>query len=74
MPFLCLAVSDREDRASLERNTIALLSEPAELIDRPGPSWLGRHAVPAEIRRSGLWNVDHVGATTTPASSERLHA
>jgi hypothetical protein len=67
MPFLCLAVPDREDRASLERNSIALLAEPAELTDRPGPGWLGRHAIPAEIRRSGLWNVDFVGRDYDPS-------
>lgn len=67
MPFLCLAVPDREDRASLERNSIALLAEPAELTDKPGASWLGRHAVPAEIRKSGLWNVDFVGRDYDPS-------
>jgi hypothetical protein len=67
MPFLWLAVPDRESRASLERNSIALLSGPAAPIDGPGAGWLGRHAVPAAIRRSGLWNVEHVDSGYDPS-------
>lgn len=28
--------------------------------DAPSPGWLGLHTVAAEIRTSGLWNVNHV--------------
>jgi hypothetical protein len=48
------------DRAYLERNSIALLSCLTGCPDAPSPEWLGRDAEPAEIRGSGLWNVDHV--------------
>src|SRR6266487_269898 len=66
MPLLWPAVPDRKDRASLERNTIALLAGPGTPIDPPGAAWLGRHAIPAEIRSSGLWNVDHVDRDYDP--------
>ena len=51
------------DRARLERNAIALLSN----LRRPGfnppsPRWLGRSSSTAEIQASGLWNVEHVAA------------
>jgi hypothetical protein len=66
MSFLWLAVSDEpgplSDRGYVERNAIALLSSAAVLTgDPPSPDWLGQHASAAEIRASGLWNVQHVG-------------
>jgi hypothetical protein len=60
MPFVWLPVPTKPDgtseRGYLERNSIALLSgaEPAS------PDWLGHHAVNPAIRRSGLWNANHV--------------
>jgi hypothetical protein len=60
MPFVWLSVPGRADRAAVERNSIALLSCLTGCPDRPSPGWLGRDAEPAEIRGSGLWNVDHV--------------
>ena len=72
MPFLWLAVPDREDRASIERNSIALLSDPAASADPAGTSWLGHHAVPAEIRRSGLWNVHYVDSSYDPSFLQTL--
>ena len=72
MPFLWLAVPDREDRASIERNSIALLSDPAASTDPAGTSWLGHHAVPAEIRRSGLWNVHYVDSSYDPSFLQTL--
>ncbi len=48
-------------RATLERNTIALLSnynEPGP--DSPSSGWLGRHSDRERVRRSGLWNNQHV--------------
>lgn len=38
-----------------------------EAIDPPSPGWLGRHAASEEVRRSGLWNVNHVDETHDPA-------
>ncbi|MFO7961542.1 MAG: hypothetical protein R6U94_11405 [Nitriliruptoraceae bacterium] len=61
MPMLWLAVEDRQDRATIERDLIALLSNanrPA--IDPPSAGWLGHHADRPAIRTSGLWNVHHI--------------
>ena len=60
MPVLWLGVPGPADRAYLERNSIALLSCLTGCPDTPSPAWLGHYAVPAEIRGSGLWNVEHV--------------
>jgi hypothetical protein len=35
------------------------------------PAWLGHHAIPGQIRQSGLWNVEHV---TQPCDPDFLHA
>lgn len=66
MPFLWLGVDDDPGPNSLrgvvERNCIALLSsDAARLLDPPTTHWLGHHARAPEIRRSGLWNVRHIG-------------
>jgi hypothetical protein len=60
MPFLWLNVPDADDRGYIERNSIALTSCLADGLDPPALSWLGRYADRAEIRKSGLWNVEHV--------------
>ncbi len=68
MPLLWLKVGDRPGpdtrRGVIERNAIALLSshrEPA--ADPPSPSWLGRYSDRDRVRRSGLWNNNHVDET-----------
>ena len=58
MPFLWLEVNDvpssKSDRAYLERNCIALLSNFAkEVIDPPSSGWLGLHSSEETIRQSG---------------------
>jgi hypothetical protein len=65
MPFLWLAVEDdagpKSLRGYIERNSIALLSnydKPA--LDPPSQNWLGRHSDRERVRRSGLWNSNHV--------------
>lgn len=69
MPFLWLRVDDapgpQSQRAYLERNSIALLSNYGKLgtdaaIDPPSAGWLGFHCSNIKVRRSGLWNADHV--------------
>jgi hypothetical protein len=67
MPFLWLNIDDEPGpnsmRATIERNSIALLSNynyPETPIDPSSPGWPGHWAKSTEIRRSGLWNVDHV--------------
>jgi hypothetical protein len=72
MPFLWLAVPDRADRGSTERNSIALTSCLANGQDPPGPGWLGARAARPEISRSGIWNVDHVRHHCEPGFPDLL--
>ena len=65
MPFLWLEVNDTpgaaSDRAYLERNCIALLSNfGKEPIDRPSKRWLGLRSPQETIQKSGLWNTNYV--------------
>jgi len=72
MPFLWLEVNDApgvgSQRAYLERNSIALLSNfGEEPIDKPSKGWLGLHSPQETILKSGLWNTNHVGDEYSPA-------
>ena len=65
MPFICLNVSSdagpRSDRAFIERNAIALLSNCHEpVVDQSSSNWLGRYCDRELVRCSGLWNQEHV--------------
>jgi hypothetical protein len=70
MTVLWLAVPDdpgpQSMRAFIERNAIALLSNGMHPHDPPSDGWLGRYSLKAEIRQSGLWNVNHVRETVAP--------
>jgi hypothetical protein len=77
MPFLWINVPDEpsrnSDRAYLELNAIALLSNferPA--IDPPSPNWLGLQSSKRTIQESGLWNTNQVEKFHDPAFLERL--
>lgn len=64
-PFLWVNLDDEpgadSDRARLERNAIALLSNfEKRSIDSRRDDWIGRHSRSDKIRDSGLWNVNHV--------------
>ena len=65
MPFLWLAINDEPGAESLrgyiERNSIALLSNfGKEAIDPSSTGWLGRSCNRERVRKSGLWNSNHV--------------
>jgi len=67
MAFLWLAIEDvpgpKSQRGVIERNAIALLSNYYSgdwSIDPASENWLGKWAKREEIRRSGLWNVNHI--------------
>lgn len=47
-------------RAIIERNAIALLSNNLAPLDPASSSWLGHYSPRSSIRRSGLWNLNHV--------------
>lgn len=79
LPFLWVDVDDEpspeSDRAYIERNTIALVSNYAkESIDGRDDEWLGKASASEAIRQSGLWNVDHVEEEYDPAFLDRLEA
>jgi hypothetical protein len=64
-PFLWIKIDDEpsknSERAQLEQNIIALLSNfDKEPIDPRSGEWLGKDSPKTEIRESGLWNVNHV--------------
>jgi hypothetical protein len=44
----------------VERNAIAVLSDYYSAIDAPSETWLGRSCPCERIRRSGMWNSDHL--------------
>jgi len=48
-------------RGVIERNAIGLLSNYAgEPLDAASPNWLGHFSLRIKVRRSGLWNQNHV--------------
>lgn len=77
MPFLWLAIEDEAGPESLrgyiERNSIALLSNFNKApLDPPAPNWLGHHCDRERVRKSGLWNQNHVEEAYVPAFLDRL--
>jgi len=64
--FCCIPVPDKDERLALEQAVIALLAQYP-----PGPpsdGWLGLHAPRPEIRRSGLWNTQHLAGVPLDAA------
>lgn len=65
MPFLWVAVDDApgpdSNRGVIERNSIALLSNYGKpSLDVASERWLGQYSDRERVRRSGLWNNNHV--------------
>ena len=76
-PFLWVDLDDEpsadRDRAYVEQNTIALLSNfEKQTIDPRTDSWLGKYSRSRKIRDSGLWNVNHVEEEYEQAFLDRL--
>ena len=59
--------------ADVEQNSIALTSRLADGQDQPSPGWLVHHAIPGQIRQSGLWNVEYVSQSCRPSFLATLH-
>lgn len=60
-------VGSTSQRGIIERNSIALLSCYTDPVpDQPSPSWLGHHSGRERVRRSGLWNNQHVDEVYDP--------
>lgn len=77
LPFLWVDVDDEpgpeSDRAYLERNAIALMSNYGKSsIDPRSSGWLGNDSPSQKIRESGLWNVNHVDESYDPAFLDQL--
>ena len=71
-PFLWVDLDDEpsadSDRAVLEQNAIALLSNvETRAVDPRADCWLGRQSPRREIRDAGLWNVNHVAEPADPS-------
>jgi hypothetical protein len=78
MSFVWLAIDDEPVAQSLrgyiERNSIALLSNfDKEPLDPPSTDWLGGNCSRERVRRSGLWNSNHVDEQYEPGFLEVLH-
>ncbi|WP_198037868.1 hypothetical protein [Rhodobacter xanthinilyticus] len=72
MPVLWLSVDDdpgaESERGVIERGAIALLSGWGQTeIDPPSANWLGHACTRVKVRRSGLWNNNHVDEAYDPA-------
>jgi hypothetical protein len=70
MPFLWIDVGDapnqNSDRGLIERNCIGLLSNQVGTpIDPASKDWLGSFCDRERVRRSGLWNNNHVDEIPT---------
>ena len=77
MPFLWLSINDdpgpKSLRGYIERNAIALLSNyEKKPIDPPSENWLGKFCSRERMRKSGLWNSNHVDEAYDPAFLETL--
>lgn len=64
----------QSDRAFIERNAIALLSNHLCPIDGASPSWLGRFSPRREIRDSALWNLDYVAGACDVTFLDKLES
>lgn len=79
LPFLWIDVNDEpsadSQRAYIERNSIALLSNyQRDAVDARSDEWLGNQSRSEKIRKSGLWNVNHVDEAYDPAFLDKLSA
>ena len=77
MPFLFLPIMDPpgpdSKRGYIERNAIALLSSWGnDAIDPPSREWLGHSSARGRVRRSGLWNNNHVDEIYSAEFLDRL--
>ena len=77
MRFLWLSIEDEPGPSSLrgyiEKNAIALLSNYNKLaLDLPSENWLGHYSDRERVRKSGLWNQNHVDEAYDPTFLDTL--
>jgi len=58
--------SPQSERAFIEQNVIALLSNRMNPLDPPSTGWLGHHSSDFLIQKSGLWNINHLERSVAP--------
>jgi hypothetical protein len=63
--FRCVRIDDPDERNRFEARLIASVA--ACTVCQPSAVWLGRHAYPQVVQRSGLWNSQYVGGNTADA-------
>ena len=64
MSAVWVEIRDQAARLELERQCIRLLSNYLhhdKQVEPPSDTWLGYYALSEKVRKSGLWNVQHVG-------------
>ena len=79
LPFLWVDIDDDpgpdSDRAYIERNAIALVSNYNRESNAPrNATWLGLDSPVGRMRESGLWNSNHVDETYDPDFLHLLEA
>lgn len=79
MPFVWIEADDDPGRGNqrgyIERNAIALISNYGkEPVDPPSLGWLGHHSDNERVRKSGLWNSNHVNERYDPGFLNCLEA
>ena len=80
MKFLCLEVpgesQKNNDRAIIEKNSIALLSNKHKehIIDSQSENWLGKYSGHKDVIESGLWNSDHTELIYDPCFLEKFES
>ena len=77
LPFLWLAIEDDPGpdsmRKFIETNAIALLSNFSKSpLDSPSQDWLGHLCNRERVKKSGLWNSNHVDEDYHPAFLDTL--
>ena len=77
MRFLWLSIEDEPGPSSLrgyiEKNSIALLSNfNKPPLDPPSQNWLGHYSDRERVRKSGLWNQNHVDEAYDPTFLDTL--
>jgi len=77
MPFIWVPIEDEpgpnSERGYIERNSISLLSNYNNLpLDPPSKKWLGHFCDRERVRKSGLWNSNHVDEPYDPAFLDQL--
>ena len=78
MPVLWVNIPDEagpeSERAFIEQNAIALLSNQFVPIDSASEKWLGRFSPRQEIRDSALWNLNYVTNAADPLFLDKLES